>query len=296
MDKFQFNYKLSAQTVDGDVIDITPPLSLDFDVQRSDLSSTNIASFRIYNLSELNRNQLRKDQFDGADLRGITLRAGYGQNMPIIFQGRYTQAWSVRESVDFITTLQCTDIGANGISQLNMAFPSGTSRKGMLTTIIGELASLGIDIGAIGNGYSGSLARANSFSGDAFQIIDELSGGTCFVDNGVMHCLADTECIGNEVLTVSSNSGLLGTPVREGLFLRFDMIFEPRLFSGQQVYLNSITFDDSRAGTAKAPNFNGFCKVISVSHKGMISESVASNVITSVGLSSGNFTKVATAT
>jgi hypothetical protein len=52
------------------------------------------------------------------------------------------------------------------------------------------------------------------------------------------------------------------------------MIFEPRFLIGQALALESFT----------EKNFNGVYKVIGVKHKGVISDSVCGNAITSVTL------------
>jgi hypothetical protein len=86
--------------------------------------------------------------------------------------------------------------------------------------------------------------------------------------------LRDNEVVLGSIAEISSASGLLGTPVLQETFLTFDILFEPRLFVGQKVRLNSIT----------AANFNGEYKVVSVKHSGTISEAIGDDARTSVAL------------
>src|SRR5205807_9361612 len=65
--------------------------------------SANICSIRIYNLNENTRKNIYKDQFDFDLIKGIKLKAGYDKNVPVIFDGNITQAWSIREGNNFIT-------------------------------------------------------------------------------------------------------------------------------------------------------------------------------------------------
>ena len=209
---------------------------------------------------------------DTATYRSVQLQAGYGTNLPIIFSGNITQAWSVREGVNFITSIESFDGGfafANG--QTNTQFPSGTAFQ----TVVSNLASSlpGTTLGAVGN-YPGSLSRGCSFSGNTANILRDITGGGFFIDNGKAHCLNDSECLDGEMVLINSASGLLGTPVRETTVLTFDMIFEPRLVVGQQIQLDSST----------GANFNGFYKIISLKHRGMISEAVCGDAITTVGM------------
>lgn len=272
MDKFNRNFSLEVQTQAGTTLLITPPFTLQFDITRNSLISLNESTIRIFNLSPKNRNLIRKDRTDYGDQRNLILRAGYGTNLPIIFKGNITQAWSVRESVDFITTIQSFDGGfaaANAI--MNSQFPAGTSQITILETAIKSLP--GVSVGAIG-AFPGSIPRANAYTGSTMGFLNEQTNGGFFIDNGRGFVLSDSECIEGELKVLSSASGLLGTPVREQAFLNFEVLFEPRLVVGQRIKLDSIT----------GSNFNSEYKVISVKHQGMISESVCGEAITSVGV------------
>lgn len=282
MEKFNRKYHLEVQTINGATIVIELPFTMEFDITRNSLSSANISQIRIYNLSERNRNLIRKDIFDYNDLRTIVLRAGYGTNLPVVFAGNVTVAWSVREGNNFITQIESFDGGyayTNAI--INQSFVGGTPQETILETMVDSMGPYGVKKGIIGN-YSGTSAKGSSYSGSTTDILKDISGGGFFIDNGTAHCLQDDECIPGPIALIDSASGLLGTPVREQTYLNFDMIFEPNLIIGQKIELQSIT----------GANFNGVHKVVSVKHKGTISEAVCGNAITSVGLFAPSVLKV----
>lgn len=275
MGKLGRSYSLSVQTQSGATLVIKPPFTLEFDIARNTLSSANHASFRIYNLSRNNRNQIRFNIDNYGVFRSIELRAGYGTNLPLIFKGNISQAWSVRENVNFITQIQCFDGGFafnNGIT--SQQFQKNTSQDSIIRSIAGSLP--GVSVGAIGS-YPGVLTRGNAYNGSGTDILRELSGGGFFIDNSKVNCLGDNECVLGETLIISPESGLLGTPVREQTILHFDMIFEPSLILGQRVELRSVTDTE----------INEFYKVISLQHRGVISEAVSGTAITTVGLFAG---------
>ena len=93
-----------------------------------------------------------------------------------------------------------------------------------------------------------------------------------FIDNEKVNVLGNSEYIQTPTgaFPVNYATGLLGTPVLEQYIVRFDMIFEPRLNVGETVLLDSITDN----------NYNGLYKIIGVKHRGMISESVCGDAIT----------------
>lgn len=276
MVKFGRNYSLSVQTQNGETLTVAPPFTIEFDITRNTLTSANVASIRVYNLSQNNRNQIRKDVTNYGDLRLVELRAGYGTNLPVVFSGTITQAWSVREGTNFVTQIESFDGGfafANG--QTNTTFQAGTTQQTVIETLAGSLPA--VSLGAIGQ-FPGALARGNTYSGNTTQILHDLTGGAFFIDIGKANALGDSECLDGEIQIINANSGLLGTPVREQTILTFDILFEPRVQVGQKILLDSLE------GSVRGANFNGFYKVISVKHRGMISESVCGDAVTSLGM------------
>lgn len=273
MDKFSRNYILAVQTQSGSVLIIKPPFTIEFDITRNILTSANVCQVRIYNLSTVNRNQLRFDISNYGELRGIELKAGYGTNLPVVFAGNISQAWSVREGVNMITQIECFDGGyalANG--NFDQQFLKGTLQETVIKNMISS-ALPGITMGTIGQ-IDGSLSKGDSYSGNTANLLAQLSPGSFFIDNRKANVLSDSECLKGEIDVIDAQTGLLGTPVREQTIINFEMLFEPRLVIAQKIQLKSST----------DINFNGFYKVISLKHRGMISESVCGDAITSVGM------------
>ena len=279
MTKFGRNYSLSVERSDGDTVTIRPPFTIDFDIQRDTLSSVNIANVRVYNLSEKIRNLIRKDAWNFADIRRLELRAGYGDDLAVVASGNISQAWSTREGSDFITYIESFDGGwAFTNSQSSNQFPKGTPKKTVVETLAKNMSSFGVTVGAIGD-VQGTLPRGNAYSGNTSSLLKELTGDSFFIDNSKINVLQADEVIDGLIPLINSSSGLLGTPIRENTYLRFDMLFEPKLQVGERVQLQSIT----------GANFNGIHKIYSIKHKGMISESVGGKATTTVGLLDGNF-------
>jgi hypothetical protein len=269
--KFGRAYDLQVQKVDGTFLTINLPFTIEFDVTRNTLSSANVCQIRIYNLSLANRNAIRHNATDyGIPYQSIVLRAGYGNNLPVIFSGNISQAWSVREGVNFITQIECYDAGfayVNGTT--NISFPAGTPTQAIIASLAGSLPYT--DVGSIGN-YVGYTGRGSTYSGNTMSILSDLTGGGVFIDNGSVNCLGTNEYIDapGGVTVINSSSGLLATPVLENTIVRFDIIFEPTLHTGQSVLLESLTDN----------TFSGLYKIIGVKHRGMISDAVCGSVIT----------------
>lgn len=272
MDKLGRAYSLQVEKQDGTTLTVELPFTIEFDINRNVLSSANEATIRIYNLSENNRKQLRFDLNNFDVSKRIQLKAGYVQNLSLIFDGNVQRGWSVREGSDFITTLSCFDAGfglVNSTTAINI--PANTPQGTALKNIIGNLQD--VSLGAVGD-YPGTNSRGSSYTGATSNILNELTAGGFFVDNGKAYCLNNDEFIGENIPTINSASGLLSTPYLENYHLIFDIIFEPTLHVGQAINLDSIT----------AANFNGLCKLVGLKHRGTISAAVCGEAITSIEL------------
>lgn len=275
MDKLGRNYFLKVQKLEGDYLEIRPPFTMDFDVSRTILSSANTSTIRVYNLSEANRSQIRKDTTDFDFNLNVVLQAGYQLNMPVIFQGNIKQAWSHRQRVDFITEIQSFDGGfamVNGTS--NQTFKTGTPNVNVLRSLINDLP--GVTQGTVG-AFPASTIRGAAYSGRTADLLSQLSGNSFFIDNGKANILGDDECLQGSIQVIDSSTGLLGTPIREQNMLHLETLFEPRLILGQKIQLKSST----------AQNYNGFYRVVSIHHRGTISEATCGEAITTIGLAYG---------
>lgn len=281
MDKFGRNYTLGigpkVQGVTGVIaadqfiLTVTLPFTIEFDIIRNTLTSANVCQIRLYNLSEKNRNLIRYNNSNYGQYQPIVLRAGYGAtNLPVIFSGNISAAWSVREGVNFITQIECYDGGFAFINGgTSVAFPKGINQQTVIKTLAGSLPF--VTLGAVGD-YPGQLTRGNSYNGNTAEILRDLTGGGFFVDGGKANALGNDEYIAatSGTTIINSATGLLNTPLLETNTVRFDMVFEPGLNVGHKILLNSST----------EMNFNGEYKVIGVKHRGMISDAVCGSVIT----------------
>lgn len=259
---------------------IEPPFTMEFDITRSIFSSSNYASIRVYNLNKKNRNLIFKNQIDQSSFRQIQLQAGYGDALSVVFNGDIQEAWSVREDVNFITQAQCFGNGfAYANAQSNQTIVEGTPNESVLKSLIADLP--GVKLGKIGS-YPGTLSSDRAFSGSTVKLLRDLTGWGFFIDNGIAHCLNINETLVGSIDTISSDSGLLGTPTIEGgVYLVVNILFEPQVVMGQSVKLDSTTL--YLPGTDSNTTF----KVVGIQHKGMISPTVCGEAVTTLKLAGG---------
>lgn len=272
--KFGRNYLLTVQDlITANVIEIKPPFTIDFTITRNFFGSPNTAQIRIYNLNEKTRAFIRKDQNDFGWLKSVGLFAGYGEKLSAMTYGNINSAWSVRENTSYVTTIESFD---GGVAFLNSSFSgqfvAGTTTETIIRTLAKSLEQYDLKIGAISNTFNQPIKRGNSYSGNATNLLREITGGGFFIDNGVINCLADNEFIFGKVPVISAETGLQGTPRREWTNVEFDMLFEPELYIGQKIILQ---------GEADK-SFDGDYVIRALSHSGTISDSVGGTAITKV--------------
>lgn len=270
------NYELRIQkSTSDDYITVKPPFTIEVVVQRNILSSVNNCNIRIYNLSENNRNQIQKDAQEISLIKKMELRAGYGNNLYTIFGGNVMSAYSVREGTNYITTVEGFDGGfAMSRATVEKTLRAGISNSQVVNTLISELSKYDVKKGSVGQ-ILGTSTRGFTLSGNAYDLLQEVTGNRAFIDNKKVNVLSQDEIVIGAIPVVSSDSGLLGTPRVESTRLTFNMVFEPRLIIGQKILIKSSTQQKLLDGRQY--------KVVSLTHRGTFSEAVGGNVTTEVG-------------
>lgn len=292
MSKFGRIYVLKTELSDGENITISSSeqgLTVEFDVVRQNIPSSQTATFRIYNLSEALRNRLYKDRFNTTEFRAIQFFAGYESfKPPMLFNGTILTAYSERESgsTNIITIIEAYD-GAYAMqnSFSSLSFAGGQTFADALNALSKDLVGVaGAPI--IGN-FPGQFKRGSVYSGNTWNYIMQLSNGLAAIDNGQVKILQLNETLQAEIPLITAESGLLGSPKRSNTLLEFEMLFEPRITLLQILQLQS------RVNSL----FNGAYKVMGFAHSGTISPTVAGDARTSVSLWRGltPFTTIASA-
>ena len=264
----------------------SPPLTIDFDVNRQSLSSASNATFVIKNLnSQETRDLIYKDRYNITQYRAVQFRAGYdgyastgvpaalsqnansgsGRTQPLLFNGNIFSAYSEKISGtdDSITTIECQDGGFARVNGLTTTTVSGKSTQQILSDLAASLPM--ISGRALISLFSGGPKRGFPMIGSTWDLLQQLSGGKAIIDNNQVKILADNDVVDGDLLVINRASGLLGSPRRSDSQIEFDMLFEPRLTIGQYVKLDSV-FNSI---------LNGIYKVMGLHHRGTISPRVA---------------------
>jgi hypothetical protein len=240
---------------------IAPSLRASFRIEKTDSPEPNKATVEVYNLNTANRAILK----EGADLVAkaiaaakklgvppswewpLVVEAGYTSGISQLFSGDVTFARSVKERVDWITTIEAEDGGPKfANARVNLSFGAGTTLVAILTTLAKEI---GLGIGNSVAHFSVPLRKRILFkkgvvlSGKVSEILDTYcatAGYTWSIQDGQLQVLASTETLVEAVVKVSPSTGLVGSPElgEEGV-VTFRSLLQGKIRPGKRVILDS---------------------------------------------------------
>ena len=289
MQKFNRNYKIYfevgrrelTELYPEELIEVSYPFTMSFDCSAGiNLSSNGNCKVQLYNLPSHVQKALWKDNWYNEKYILMQLHAGYGDTMPLVFFGFVNQCYSYRNggSTEYITEIQADDnslISMYGFS--NVTFSAGTKPYDLLEKLLEDVN--GYKLGYLTPDLP-TLRRDKTFIGQTLDLLGKEYGAyEVFIDKGELNILGENDVIpADELLVITPESGLLGSPKRADQFLKINMIFEPRARIGQAIELQSESL----------PFFNGLYKIYAISHKGIISPVQCGNLVTELTLSMGN--------
>lgn len=291
MQKLQRNYyaefKIKEQNQktnefeETQVITVKYPTTIRIQIQLGALGGANSAAIQFINLDTSVQALLWRDMFNnGTKQIEMSLYAGYQNTMPLIFKGSVISCTSYRASgsVDTITSIEAFEGG--NIYQygfINATVAKNTKFKDVLSYMLE--GDENVKLGAVSPEIA-DLKRDTTFIGQVMDLLNRnYSGYNTFIEKGKFHILADDELLEGDLLVITEESGLLGSPRRSNIFTEVDMLFEPQLRIGQGVSLIS------KNPLFQQKGFNQAYKVSNIRHYGVISPRESGKLLTTVTLS-----------
>lgn len=284
--KFQRNYRAEFEIgqldenkkfIVEETITVAYPVTCTFDINLGAYQSPCKGVFQFYNLSRIIQDKLWLDLYEiGKKYITIKFYAGYGETMPLLFQGNLQECTSEKPSgsTEWITQMWGFEGGfLFQYGYLNQTAAKGTKIEDILDTILKETPD--IKLGYISKDIE-PLPRNKTFIGQTMDLLGREYGGyEAFISKGELNILGDNDVIPGDIQVITDSTGLLGSPRRANVFVELDTLFEPGLKIGQAIELLS---DSMR-------RFNQLYKLISIHHKGIISPVECGKLTTTVTLS-----------
>lgn len=209
--QFDRQYRFSAGKAGGSGFEIgeANPVGLHiyFNVQKVDVSSANTSKITLWNLNKTHLAALNEKDCV------ITLKAGYGSVMPLIFVGVITQVETTNDGADRMTEIEAVD----GRIELRDTYVS-LSYKGKINTkkIMEDVAGqMGVPVTFSYNAAFSDYPDGFSFIGAGKMTLDKVCAPTGLIweiQNGILQIKRKNDTMSREVFVLSSDSGLIGIP------------------------------------------------------------------------------------
>lgn len=212
MKNFDRQYRLSAGKAGSQGFEIGEgprPLHISFSVEKADTDSANTAKVSLWNLSPAHKSELNKDDCV------VSLRAGYGSVMPLIFAGVVTFCKTKLDGSDELTEAELVD---NRIelrdTYVSVSYTGSVNCK----TLIQDTADqMGVTVSFSYNATFKEIPNGYSYVGPARNVLTkacETSGLVWSINNGVLQVKKPGDTMSREVYELSAETGLVGTPER----------------------------------------------------------------------------------
>lgn len=213
---FDRQYRLAAGQAGGTGFEIGEtsktqpvPLHVNFSLQKSDLETQNTGRVTVWNLNPSQLAVLNEKDCV------VSLRAGYGNQLPLIFAGIVSYVCTSLDSADRKTEIEVID----NLVEVRDTYVT-VSYNGTVNwkTIFDDVAAqMGVAISYSYNAEFVDIANGFSFVGLARDIMTK--GCKCCnlswsLQNGVMQVKKPGDVMSKEVFVLSPDSGLLGIPAR----------------------------------------------------------------------------------
>jgi hypothetical protein len=186
-------------------------LDIAFEIEKDESTEPNPCHIDIFNLSPENRAILSK-----YDRVPVVLKAGFKEQIGVIFKGDMVRCNHVKEKASWKTTLACGD-GAMAIAtkRTNKSYAKGTSVK----TVVEDLAKqMGMDPGhALSQltEMNTALSRSYMISGNPMAEVTRLLSNENIltsVQNGVLQIRKRDQPLQKEALLLNAETGLIASP------------------------------------------------------------------------------------
>lgn len=243
---FDRQYRLAAGQAGGTGFEIGEtsktqpvPIHVNFSLQKSDLETQNTGRVTVWNLNPSQLAVLNEKDCV------VSLRAGYGNQLPLIFAGIVSYVCTSLDSADRKTEIEVID----NLVEVRDTYVT-VSYNGTVNwkTIFDDVAAqMGVAISYSYNAEFVDISNGFSFVGLARDIMTK--GCKCCnlswsLQNGVMQVKRPGDVMSKEVFVLSPDTGLLGIPARVVL-TQEDSAAENQLGWDVEYFLNgAINIDD----------------------------------------------------
>lgn len=222
----------------GEEFTVVTGLFTQFEIEKTSEKTPNRVGLRIFNLNETSRATLQQKNVI------VKFDAGYGEKADELFVGNITRAGSEKSGPDIITMIEAGDATKQfSEAQVNKTLGPGANTK----QVIEEVAKqLNVGIGAIKGVTEEIFQNGITLTGNATDrlddVVDKLGLEWSIQDDRLQILPPDepSEILG---ILLTSNTGLIGSPIKREDGIEFRALLRAQLKPGAAVQLRSREID-----------------------------------------------------
>jgi hypothetical protein len=232
-------------------------LRIAFNVERDSDSGANSATIEIWNLAKESVVELeRKDCV-------VTLEAGYGTDIGMVFKGNDILLNQRRELPDVITEIRAGDGGKQIRTQVaSIGFEPGALIKDVIKSLVdtfNDVTKSNIDINKLDLGKFSQGFVANGRTKKLLDDILKPRGYQWSIQDGEVRIIQETATSDEMMFVISAKSGLIGSPTKTKNEEKTGLNFTTLLNAGLRPY---------RRVKLESENVTGIYKIDKVVHRG----------------------------
>lgn len=250
-------------------------LQISFSIEKTITDEPNNAKIEIYNLNADNRNALTKKEFNKA-----ILKVGYGDDNRLIFAGDINKAYTTRQDLDFITTLECGD-GQSDYTKAKIyaSLRAGAKDSDIVNICLKEMSS---KKGGIELPKDRALPRCKVLAGNIRDYLKKVASNNnadWHILDGNLNILPKNKVLNlNESFVLDQASGLINTPEITDDGVKLTCLLNPKINIGSLVRVRSILNE-----------YDGDYKVQKLTHNG---DFLGDTWQTEIIATNGNYEKI----
>ena len=226
MKLFKRKLRLIIQEATGAGLDLGS-LACRFDVERV-ANSINRAKITVWNLSDTTLGLLTGRH------RLVRLEVGYDDTLSTLFQGGIKNVFTTQEGPDRITEIFASDGGRDySGSMVALSFSDGTDLHAIIQAVVASFTD--VQMGSLRSVTNRSTFGARSEFGRTSWILDGLARSFGFnwsIQNGIFVAYDKGETSTAQIVTLSRETGMVGTPVASTTGLEVLTLINPEIRPG----------------------------------------------------------------
>lgn len=225
-----------AQGSDG--LDLSQ-LRFTFSVRQADIQTPNVATIRVYNLSDQTSQSVQKE------FSRVILQCGYeGGAFGVIFDGTIKQVRRGREDAitSYIDILAGDGDAGLNFAILNASLAGGSTPTERIQAASGAMAPYDVGVGYLPDVEGPTLPRGKVLYGmsrDELRAQSSAAGLTYSIQNGKLVFLPLNGFKPGEAVVLNAQTGMIGWPEQTDAGIRVKCLINPQLEIGAKLQLDN---------------------------------------------------------